>query len=177
MARSLRSVLTSAVNVIVAYRRLIALCLIGAAVGAAATVSLCWLQGCAAGRNDATGEIVVGVGVAKLTESTNQAIGQLADLVLPGAGGAVGLIAAAGIGWARSYAKARAATESRRAADESWDNAAATYSAAPPRVAPVVAAGTPVPLRPVQDADVDLATQIATDTTIRNMQTVTGVNS
>lgn len=141
MARSLRSVLTSCVNVIVANRRFIAACLIGAAVGAAATVSLCWLQGCAAGRNDATGEVVVGFGVAKLTESTNQAVGQLADLVLPGAGGAVGLLAAVGVGWARSHAAARAATESRRAADRSWEEAAATYSAPPVARPVVVAAG------------------------------------
>lgn len=145
MARSLRSVLTSCVNVIVANRRFIGACLVGAAVGAAATVSLCWLQGCAAGRNDATGEIVVGFGVAKLTESTNQAISQLGDLVLPGAGGAIGLLGAVGIGWARSYAKARAATAERAAADRGWDEAAATYSA-PPTAGPVVVAAGGVPV-------------------------------
>lgn len=95
-------------------------------VGGAAVLACAFLvfaSGCAAGRNDATGEIVLGVGVAKLTESTNQAFGQLADMVVPGAGGAVGLIAALGLGWAKSHANAKSTAAARAAADSEWEAA------------------------------------------------------
>jgi hypothetical protein len=82
-----------------------------------AVVALLSLGGCAAGRNDATGEIVLGFGVAKLTEGTNQAVSQLADTILPGSGAAIGAlslaiggpIASLGLLWARSKANAAAA--------------------------------------------------------------------
>jgi len=106
--------------------------LLGFGVGVLLTVLLCWLSGCAAGRNDASGEIVVGVGVGRLTESANQALTQLGDLVLPGAGGAIGILGAVGIGWARSYATARAAAAQRDGERKGWDEAAVAHSPAIP---------------------------------------------
>lgn len=96
------------------------------AVTATAVTAACFLgllTSCAAGRNDATGEIVVGWSVAKLTESTNQAVAQLGDMVLPGAGGALGLLGAVGLGWARSHAAAKSSEAARAAADREWDAA------------------------------------------------------
>lgn len=82
------------------------------------------LAGCAAGRGPA-GEVVVGFDVASLPETTNQALGALTDLILPGGGAAVATIAGI-VGVAvRNGAKRRQAEREAaelRGANSGWDD-------------------------------------------------------
>lgn len=109
------------------------------------------LCGCAVGRG-AMGEVVVGLDVGKLTENVNQAVGQAVDKLLPGLGtlaaiafpgvGAIGTLA---VGWARSHAKAGAATARKEGEDAGW---AAAHGTAPDpgSTAATVAAPDPGPI-------------------------------
>lgn len=106
-----------------AWRRLpddvFVLCVLGFAV------CLWFITGCAAGRNDATGEIVIGFGAGRLTESVNQGLSQLGDYILPGAGAALAAVGLPVIGWARSYAAARANAAAHAAENKGFDEGAA----------------------------------------------------
>jgi hypothetical protein len=82
---------------------------------------LVMLAGCAVGRNDTTGEVVLGVAAGKLVESTNQALGALTDTALtalgvgiPGAGGLVALAV-------RGFTKAGAEKRIRESADAAYE--------------------------------------------------------
>ena len=90
--------------------------------------------GCAAGRNEQTGEIIVGASVGKLVESTNQALGALTDGALaalgvgiPGVGGLVALAV-------RGFTKAGAEKRIRESADAAYEEG---------RAAALSARGTP----------------------------------
>lgn len=93
------------------------------------------LCGCAVGRNPLTGGIVFGADLGILAENANQAVGQAVDKLLPGLGtlaaiafpgvGAIGTLA---VGWARSHAKAGAATARKEGEDAGW---AAAHGTAP----------------------------------------------
>jgi hypothetical protein len=52
-------------------------------------VVLAWMLGCAIGRNELTGEVVFGIGLGRLIETANQALGGIADwgLAAMGIGG------------------------------------------------------------------------------------------
>jgi len=101
-------------------------------IGIGATIAACMVLllllcfaftagGCAVGRNDASGQIVLGFDAGRLTESVNQGVAQLGDYILPGAGAALAAVGLPVLGWARSYAAARAATAAHKAADAGWD--------------------------------------------------------
>lgn len=96
------------------------------AVTATAVTAACFLgllAGCAIGRDETTGKIIAGAAIGELAETTNQAISQLANMVVPGAGGALGLLGAVGLGWARSHAAAKSSEAARAAADREWEAA------------------------------------------------------
>lgn len=103
------------------------------------------LGGCAAGRNDATGEIVVGWGVAKLTETANQGLAQLGDMVLPGAGAALAAIGVPVIAWARAKSAAAAAQAAHAAENKGFDEGNARAAGAVVPVPPVVASAPSSP--------------------------------
>ena len=98
-----------------------------------ACAALAWfLPGCAVGRNEQTGAIVIGFNAGKLVETGNQAIAGAAGALFGPAGiavsgGALGVVWIIGKLWASSAA-AKSKHEGERAG---WEEAQATFSAPP----------------------------------------------
>lgn len=90
------------------------------------------MAGCAVGRNEQTGAVVIGFNAGKLVETGNQAIAGAAGALFGPAGvavsgGALGLLGIVGKLWASSAA-AKAKHEGERAG---WEEAQATFSPPP----------------------------------------------
>lgn len=103
----------------------------------ALAISAAWATGCAVGRNEATGSIVLGFDAGKLVETTDQAIGALGEgllgalgVAVPGAG-VIGIMARRFITNARENEK-RIREEADKAYDEAAIRTAATYQPPPP---------------------------------------------
>lgn len=115
--------------------------LLVAAICGVIAVFLC-LGACAVGRNESTGEIVIGVGAGKLVETGNQAIGAAAGALfgptgVAVSGGALGLLGLLGKFW-----RDAAAQKARREGEaHGWDEAARTYSPPPPNTPKAPEAG------------------------------------
>jgi len=91
------------------------------------------MQGCAVGRRELDGAIVIGVEAGKLVETGNQAIAGAAGALfgptgIAVSGGALGLLGIAGKLWAKSAASSAAHEAERRG----WEEAQATFSPPPP---------------------------------------------
>ena len=100
--------------------------------------------GCAVGRNELTGEVVLGFGAGKLIETANQGLGAAGDVLLGPLGlGGLGLGGLAAAAW-RQQGVAKAKHEGE---NEGWTQAAATYSAPPP-----MGAAPPVHVAPPEKA-------------------------
>lgn len=102
----------------------------------------CLLLGCAVGRNEATGEIVLGVEAGKLVETAPQAIAGLVDLIVPGAGTAIGAI---GLAIGTHY------RSKRKGERDGWDEAEESMVYQP--VGRVAVRGHPTSHIPVHPAD------------------------
>lgn len=102
----------------------------------------CCLLGCAVGRNEATGGIVLGVEAGKLVETAPQAIAGLVDLIVPGAGTAVGAI---GLAIGAHY------RSKRKGERDGWDEAEESMVYQP--VGAPVVRGAPASHIPVPPAD------------------------
>lgn len=110
-------------------------CLLALAVWCALAGVMIAVTGCAVGRRESDGAIVLGFEAGKLVETGNQAIAGAAGALfgptgIAVSGGALGLLGIVGKLWASS-----AAAKARNAGERAgWEEAAATYTAPPPTV-------------------------------------------
>lgn len=76
--------------------------------------------GCAVGRTQ-SGGVVVGPELGQLVETTNEALNNIGDAILPGLGVLLTAVGVPAIGWARAKARADASEAASDAHDDAWD--------------------------------------------------------
>lgn len=100
---------------------------------------VCGLAGCAVGRNDLNGDIVVGFKLGRLVETANQAVATGTEGLLGMLGVAAGPAGLVGLVAARFFAEAKSEKAMREGLDKGWESrerAAAVQLPLPPAASP-----------------------------------------